>query len=201
MTTSIDARKIGMRRGAIVTLTGEVSTFAEKWNAERASSGSRVFGHRQKSEVKLVGDYSEMDIAREAAGRPALETYGTPRKVIPKWERAHITSPGERDSELPAPGRPEGGQVHPRREGVINSSDQAKVESERDKANRASRRSTKALKRMAAVDGREHPGRGRAARYILRGRAGRGPSAKRPRRLPVGAGGPRSRNTSRCGRA
>ena len=94
---SIDARKIGVAvEDGIVTLTGEVSSFAEKWNAERGAE--RVEGVRgivNKIEVKIVGDYSDADIAREAADALRWNLMVPPGKVIPKVENGYITLTGE----------------------------------------------------------------------------------------------------------
>ena len=66
---SVDERRIGVSvEDGIVTLTGEVSSFVEKWRAERAVE--RVAGVRgvaNEIEVRTVGDRSDTDIARAAA--------------------------------------------------------------------------------------------------------------------------------------
>jgi osmotically-inducible protein OsmY len=66
---SIDARRIGVAVvEGVVTLTGEVPTYAEKWRAERVVS--RVEGVRgiaNEIEVKLTDHRSDSDIARAAA--------------------------------------------------------------------------------------------------------------------------------------
>jgi len=69
--TTIDARKIGVAvEDGVVHLTGEVSTYTDKWRAERAAE--RVAGVRgiaNDIEVRLVGDHSDVDIAKRAADK------------------------------------------------------------------------------------------------------------------------------------
>ncbi len=65
---SIDERRIGVSAiDGVVTLTGEVSTYAEKLKAERAVE--RVAGVRgvvNELKVQLAGEYSDTDIAKAA---------------------------------------------------------------------------------------------------------------------------------------
>ena len=65
---SIDERRIGVSViDGVVTLTGEVSTYAEKLKAERAVE--RVAGVRgvvNELKVQLAGEYSDTDIAKAA---------------------------------------------------------------------------------------------------------------------------------------
>ena len=65
---SIDERRIGVAvMDGVVTLTGEVSSFSEKWRAERAVE--RVDGVRgivNELEVKLLAERSDVDIAKSA---------------------------------------------------------------------------------------------------------------------------------------
>src|SRR5438477_13162654 len=83
---SIDARKIGVAvEDGIVTLTGEVPSFAEKWNAERAVE--RVEGVRgivNKLDVKILGEYTDEDIAREAADALRRNLMVPQGNVLPK---------------------------------------------------------------------------------------------------------------------
>lgn len=66
---SVDERRIGVSVvDGIVTLTGEATSFAEKWRAERAVE--RVAGVRgvaNEIEVRTVGERSDTDIAKAAA--------------------------------------------------------------------------------------------------------------------------------------
>ena len=66
---SVDERRVGVAVGdGIVTLSGAVSSFAEKWNAERAIE--RVEGVRgiaNEVEVQLAGERTDTDVAKAAA--------------------------------------------------------------------------------------------------------------------------------------
>jgi osmotically-inducible protein OsmY len=65
---AIDERRIGVSvMDGVVTLTGQVSTYAERWKAERAVE--RVAGVRgvaNELEVRLAGEHSDTEIARAA---------------------------------------------------------------------------------------------------------------------------------------
>ena len=102
MRVGIDARKIGVAvEDGIVTVAGEVPSFAEKWNAERAVE--RVEGVRgivNKIEVKPIGEFSDADIAREAADALRWNLMVPPGKVIPKVENGYITLTGEVNYEF-----------------------------------------------------------------------------------------------------
>jgi osmotically-inducible protein OsmY len=66
---SIDERRIGVAvMDGVVTLAGEVSSFSEKWRAERAVE--RVKGVRgivNELDVKLLAERSDVDLAKSAA--------------------------------------------------------------------------------------------------------------------------------------
>jgi osmotically-inducible protein OsmY len=168
---SIDARKIGVAvEDGIVTLTGEVSTFAEKWNAERAVE--RVEGVRaivNKIEVKIVGDYSDADIAREAADALRWNLMVPPGKVIPKVENGYITLTGEVNYDFQRRAAEKAVRYIPGVKGVINLiTIKPKVEAEEIKKS-IKQQIDEALKRMATVDAENIQVEVQGSEIILRG--------------------------------
>jgi osmotically-inducible protein OsmY len=168
---SIDARKIGVAvEDGIVTLTGEVSTFAEKWNAERAVE--RVEGVRaivNKIEVRIVGDYSDADIAREAADALRWNLMVPPGKVIPKVENGYITLTGEFNYDFQRRAAEKAVRYIPGVKGVINLiTIKPKVEAEEIKKS-IKQQIDEALKRMATVDAENIQVEVQGSEIILRG--------------------------------
>ncbi|HEY2665552.1 MAG TPA: BON domain-containing protein [Actinomycetota bacterium] len=168
---SIDARKIGVAvEDGIVTLTGEVSTFAEKWNAERAVE--RVEGVRgivNRIEVKIVGDYSDTDIAREAADALRWNLMVPPGKVIPKVENGYITLTGEVNYDFQRRAAEKAVRYIPGVKGVINLiTIKPKVEAEEVKKS-VKQQIDEALKRMAAVDAENIQVEVQGSEIVLRG--------------------------------
>ena len=164
---SIDARKIGVAvEDGIVTLTGEVSSFAEKWNAERAAE--RVEGVRgivNKIEVKIVGDYSDTDIAREAADALRWNLMVPPGKVIPKVENGYITLTGEVNFDFQRRAAEKAVRYIPGVKGVINLiTIKPKVEPKEIKE-----KIEEALKRMATVDAENIQVEVQGSEIVLRG--------------------------------
>ncbi|MEA2587080.1 MAG: hypothetical protein QOH66_7 [Actinomycetota bacterium] len=164
---SIDARKIGVAvEDGIVTLTGEVSTFAEKWNAERAVE--RVEGVRgivNRMEVKIVGDYSDTDIAREAADALRWNLMVPPGKVIPKVENGYITLTGEVNYDFQRRAAEKAVRYIPGVKGVINLvTIKPKVEPKEIKE-----KIEDALKRMATVDAENVQVEVQGSEIVLRG--------------------------------
>jgi len=164
---SIDARKIGVAvEDGIVTLTGEVSSFAEKWNAERAAE--RVEGVRgivNKIEVKIVGDYSDTDIAREAADALRWNLMVPPGKVIPKVENGYITLTGEVNFDFQRRAAEKAVRYIPGVKGVINLiTIKPKVEPKEIKE-----KIEDALKRMATVDAENIQVEVQGSEIVLRG--------------------------------
>jgi osmotically-inducible protein OsmY len=164
---SIDARKIGVAvEDGIVTLTGEVSTFAEKWNAERAVE--RVEGVRgivNRIEVKIVGDYSDTDIAREAADALRWNLMVPPGKVIPKVENGYITLTGEVNYDFQRRAAEKAVRYIPGVKGVINLiTIKPKVEPREIKE-----KIEEALKRMATVDAGNIQVEVQGSEIVLRG--------------------------------
>jgi osmotically-inducible protein OsmY len=164
---SIDARKIGVAvEDGIVTITGEVSTFAEKWNAERAVE--RVEGVRgivNRIEVKVVGDYSDTDIAREAADALRWNLMVPPGKVIPKVENGYITLIGEVNYDFQRRAAEKAVRYIPGVKGVINLvTIKPKVEPREIKE-----KIEDALKRMATVDAENVQVEVQGSEIVLRG--------------------------------
>ena len=164
---SIDARKIGVAvEDGIVTLTGEVPSFAEKWNAERAAE--RVEGVRgivNKIEVKIVGDYTDTDIAREAADALRWNLMVPPGKVIPKVENGYITLTGEMNYDFQRRAAEKAVRYIPGVKGVINLvTIKPKVEPKAIKE-----KIEDALKRMATVDAENVQVEVQGSEIVLRG--------------------------------
>jgi osmotically-inducible protein OsmY len=94
---SVDERRIGAATSdGIVTLSGAVSSFAEKWNAERAVE--RVDGVRgiaNEIEVQLAGERTDTDIARAAADALAWNSMVPVDKVMLRVESGWVTLRGE----------------------------------------------------------------------------------------------------------
>jgi osmotically-inducible protein OsmY len=94
---SVDARLIGVAvTDGIVTLTGEVSSFAQKWNAERAAE--RVEGVRgvvNEIEVKVTGDRTDADTARAAVNALKWNALVPEDRITVKVDDGWITLKGE----------------------------------------------------------------------------------------------------------
>jgi osmotically-inducible protein OsmY len=99
---SVDAREIGVAvKDGIVTLTGEVRSFAEKWNAERAVE--RVAGVRgivNDIEVRIVGEHTDTDIAREAVNSLTWNSLVPADRVKVEVDHGWITLKGEVDYDF-----------------------------------------------------------------------------------------------------
>ena len=164
---SIDARKIGVAvEDGIVTLTGEVPSFAEKWNAERAVE--RVEGVRgivNKIEVKPIGEFSDADIAREAADALRWNLMVPPGKVIPKVENGYITLTGEVNYEFQRRAAEKAVRYIPGVKGIINLvTVKPKVEPKNVKE-----KIEETFKRMAALDAESISVEVNGSEVILRG--------------------------------
>jgi osmotically-inducible protein OsmY len=96
---SVNAAHIGVEvSGGVVTLAGHVSSFAEKFNAERAAQ--RVAGVKAlavEMDVKLAGASKRTDADIASAAETALQsaTYFWPSGVKVKVEGGRITLTGE----------------------------------------------------------------------------------------------------------
>jgi len=164
---SIDARKIGVAvEDGIVTLTGEVPSFAEKWNAERAVE--RVEGVRgivNKIEVKPIGEFSDANIAREAADALRWNLMVPPGKVIPKVENGYITLTGEVNYEFQRRAAEKAVRYIPGVKGIINLvTVKPKVEPKNVKE-----KIEETFKRMAALDAESISVEVNGSEVILRG--------------------------------
>jgi osmotically-inducible protein OsmY len=95
---SVDAARIGVAvKDGAVTLSGEVSSYVEKWQAVKAAE--RVYGVRAVADelvVRLPDDHvrSDFDIARAAANALEWNT-SVPPTVKATVENGHITLHGE----------------------------------------------------------------------------------------------------------
>ena len=164
---SIDARKIGVAvEDGIVTVAGEVPSFAEKWNAERAVE--RVEGVRgivNKIEVKPIGEFSDANIAREAADALRWNLMVPPGKVIPKVENGYITLTGEVNYEFQRRAAEKAVRYIPGVKGIINLvTVKPKVEPKNVKE-----KIEETFKRMAALDAENVSVEVNGSEVILRG--------------------------------
>jgi osmotically-inducible protein OsmY len=94
---SVDERRIGVAVvDGIVSLTGEVGSFGEKWRAERAVE--RVAGVRgiaNELEVKLASERTDADIAKAAADALKWNVMVPSDKVTVKVSKGWLTLEGE----------------------------------------------------------------------------------------------------------
>jgi osmotically-inducible protein OsmY len=96
---SVDERRVGVAVGdGVVTLTGEIGSYAEKWNAERAVERvSGVRGIANDIEVRPAGVHSDAEIAEAAAQALRLNTLVPSDRITPEVENAWIRLVGEVD--------------------------------------------------------------------------------------------------------
>lgn len=83
-----------------MTLSGEVSSFAEKWNAEKAAqrvSGVNALAVDLKVKLSEFGDRTDADIARSAENVLSWTTSVPKNAVKVMVERGHITLTGDVD--------------------------------------------------------------------------------------------------------
>ena len=94
---SVDERRIGVAVvDGIVTLSGELSSYAEKWKAERVAE--RVEGVRgvvNEIEVKTESQYSDVDIAKVAADALKWNVMVPSDRVKVRVEKGWVTLTGE----------------------------------------------------------------------------------------------------------
>jgi osmotically-inducible protein OsmY len=98
---SVDERQIGVAvSDAVVTLTGEVGSLAEKWNAERAVERvSGVRGVANDVEVRLAGEHNDPEIAGAAADALRWNTLVPSDRITPAVENGWIRLTGDVDHE------------------------------------------------------------------------------------------------------
>jgi osmotically-inducible protein OsmY len=93
---SVDAKAVGDAvDDGIVTLTGEVKSYADKWNAERATE--RVAGVRgvaNELTIHTVGEHNDTDIAKAAANTIEWNAYLPNDDVMVKVEKGWVTLSG-----------------------------------------------------------------------------------------------------------
>jgi osmotically-inducible protein OsmY len=96
---SVDERRIGVSvTDGIVTLTGQVGSYAEKWNAERAVERVEgVKGIANEIEVHLVGQHSDTEIAKAAADALEWNSLVPSDRVTVRVENGWVTLRGEVD--------------------------------------------------------------------------------------------------------
>jgi osmotically-inducible protein OsmY len=96
---SVDERRIGVSvTDGIVTLTGQVDSYAEKWNAERAVERVEgVKGIANEIEVHLVGQHSDTDLAKAAADALEWNSLVPSDRVTVRVENGWVTLRGEVD--------------------------------------------------------------------------------------------------------
>ncbi|MDO8430999.1 MAG: BON domain-containing protein [Candidatus Binatus sp.] len=96
---SIDARDIGVSgKNGVVTLTGQVSNYSEKWRAERiAKRVAGVVGLANDIEVRLSNERTDTDIAQAAALALKVDATIPPDHVKVIVKQGWITLEGKVD--------------------------------------------------------------------------------------------------------
>jgi osmotically-inducible protein OsmY len=94
---SIDARKIGVAvADSIVTLTGEATTYAEKWKAERvAERVAGVKGVVNEIEVKTPTERSDTDLAKAVVDALRWDVMVPDDRIKVRVEKGWVTLKGE----------------------------------------------------------------------------------------------------------
>lgn len=99
---SVDAHQIGVAvSDGIVTLTGEVASYAQRWNAERAVERvSGVRGVANEINVKIVGEHSDADIAKSAVEALKWNLLVPTDRVTVKVSKGWVTLKGDVNYEF-----------------------------------------------------------------------------------------------------
>jgi osmotically-inducible protein OsmY len=96
---SINAAEIGVEvKDGIVTLAGHVNTYAEKWDAERATqrvAGVKALAVEMDVKIEGMNNRTDADIARSAENVLQWTTYLTKDAVKIKVEKGWVTLTGE----------------------------------------------------------------------------------------------------------
>jgi osmotically-inducible protein OsmY len=96
---SINAAEIGVEvKDGIVTLAGHVNTYAEKWNAERATqrvSGVKALAVEMQVRIEGMNNRTDSDIARSVENVLQWTTYLTKDAIKVKVEKGWVTLTGE----------------------------------------------------------------------------------------------------------
>jgi osmotically-inducible protein OsmY len=94
---SVDERRIGVSViDGIVTLTGEVGTYSEKWKAERTvEREAGVKGIANELEVRTATERSDTDIAKAAVDAMKWNVMVPSDKVTVKVSKGWVTLTGE----------------------------------------------------------------------------------------------------------
>ena len=94
---SVDAGHVGgTASDGVITLTGEVNTYAERWNAERAAE--RVAGVRgvaNEINIRTTGEHNDTDIAKAAADSFEWNAALPSGHVMVKVSEGWVTLSGE----------------------------------------------------------------------------------------------------------
>jgi osmotically-inducible protein OsmY len=96
---SINAAEIGVEvKDGIVTLAGHVNTYAEKWNAERATqrvAGVKALAVEMDVKIEGINNRTDADIARSVENVLQWTTYLTKDAIKVKVEKGWVTLTGE----------------------------------------------------------------------------------------------------------
>ena len=95
--SSVDAREIGVAvADGVVTLTGEVKSFTEKWRAERAVERVRgIRGIVNEIDVRLIGEHTDVEIAQRAVDKLRWNLLVPDEAITVKVHDGWLTLKGE----------------------------------------------------------------------------------------------------------
>lgn len=149
---SVDASGIGVAvRDRVVTLTGHVNSYWEKWNAERAAlrvSGVKALVNELEVRLPTSSERTDEDIAREAVSALAWSIVVPKDRVKVKVSKGWVTLEGEVDWQFQKNAAAEAVRNLVGIKGVINHI----VVKERPSTAEVKAKIEEALKRSAEVD-------------------------------------------------